>query len=70
MSHAMDGYLKNHQSYIEKLPKNRKNDPFNRKKWNFQKMSKVFKIPRSKGVLCSPRTDRHTETQTDRQHYI
>ena len=38
------GFLKNHQSYIEKLPKNRKNDPVNRKKWNFQKMSKVFKV--------------------------
>ena len=38
------GYLKNHQSYIEKLPKNWKNDPFSGKKWNFQKVSKVFNL--------------------------
>ena len=27
-------------SYIEKLPNNRKNDPLNRKEWNFLKISK------------------------------
>ena len=33
--------VKNH---IEKSPKKRKNDPSNRKKWNFQNISKVLNL--------------------------
>ena len=36
------GIIKKNTRYIGKLPKKSKNDPFNRKKLNFQKMSKVF----------------------------
>jgi len=43
---ACHGYVYNHQSYIEKLPKEiEKNDPFNRKKWNFPKKIKSLQFP-------------------------
>ena len=36
------GYLKNHQSYFEKLQINQKNYPFNRKKMDENKNSKAI----------------------------
>ena len=51
-SHAMDiGHLKNHQSYFEKLPKNRENDPFNRKNWIFKKKIKSLQFLIVQGSL-------------------
>ena len=44
---ACHGYLKNHQSYIEKNSKKTtttENDQFNREKLNFQKYFKVIKV--------------------------
>ena len=49
MSHAMD--ISRITSYMEKLPKNLKNGPYNRKKWNFQKNVKSLQFLMVQGPL-------------------